>query len=469
MALTQINANAIEDGAITADIIDASVSLSGPRIANVQIANSSWSVLDDTAIDVDGGYIVINGVGFADNCTVLFDGTPASAVTYIDASTLRVQVPALAANTYNVYVNNPDGGVAIGVSQLTSSALPTWVTGSSLEQQVVDAPISIQLDATDAIYYTLQDGSVLPANVSLAANGLITGVVSGIVSDTTYNFTVVATDAENQDSPRTFALNVTTVIARAFNISPSVGGVSSWDLDVSGPLTLPSGTYTITPTGRFTANVAMWGGGGGGKDSQYDSSSNYGGNGGSSFATITFENNTDYIFVSAAGPTNRSGNYSGIFNTGISQSNAILMAGGGGGGGYSTAGNHGQGGSGGGETGVNGDYLGAATAGTQVGGGSGGSYVAYSGRTGTNGNPGTALTGGAGVGQYGAGAGGSGYWGGGSAAYSEGFDAVGGGGGGSGFVKSGISGNTHQGIVELSTYRGSTAGVYNNGGLVVLI
>jgi hypothetical protein len=49
----------------------------------------------------------------------------------------------------------------------------------------------------------------LPAGLSLAANGLLTGTVTGIESETTYSFTIEAIDAENQDSPRSFSITIT--------------------------------------------------------------------------------------------------------------------------------------------------------------------------------------------------------------------------------------------------------------------
>jgi hypothetical protein len=40
----------------------------------------------------------------------------------------------------------------------------------------------------------------------LAANGLLSGTVTGVDDDTTYNFTIVATDQENQDSSKSFSV-----------------------------------------------------------------------------------------------------------------------------------------------------------------------------------------------------------------------------------------------------------------------
>ena len=209
MAVSRITTPAIADEAITQAKIAASVDLGGAiKIANVQVANSSWNLLDDTAVDTDGGYVLVNGTNFASGCNVLVGNVAATSVTFVSATQLRVQVPATAAGSYIMYVSNPDGATGIRLNAITFSADPQWVTDSTLASQVVDSAISVQLSATDATSYSLQAGSSLPANTTLASNGLFSGTITGINEDTVYNFTVVATDAENQDSPRAFSVTV---------------------------------------------------------------------------------------------------------------------------------------------------------------------------------------------------------------------------------------------------------------------
>ena len=206
MALTVIPLSGLANDVV--DSISAGAGGGGPRIANVQIANSSWGLLDDTAVSTDGGYVLINGSGFASGCSVLVANSQATPVTFANSSLLRVEVPAKSASTYAVYVLNPDGGTAIGINALTYSAFPAWATSSTLSGGSVDAAISVQLSASDATTYTLQAGSSLPANTTLASNGLFSGTITGINEETTYTFTVEATDAENQNTPRTFSITI---------------------------------------------------------------------------------------------------------------------------------------------------------------------------------------------------------------------------------------------------------------------
>ena len=182
----------------------------GLTVTNIQITNSGYTVIDDTAVLLAGGYIKITGTNFASGCQVVLGSVNATSVTFVNSTTLNVQVPAQAAGTYVVYVVNPDGGVAIRVNGLTYSGNPTWVTGSTLPDQPANTAISIQLVATgDApLTYIVQTGSTLPSGVALSSGGLITGSVA-VGVQTLYNFTIEAIDAESQESPRAFTVTIT--------------------------------------------------------------------------------------------------------------------------------------------------------------------------------------------------------------------------------------------------------------------
>jgi uncharacterized Zn-binding protein involved in type VI secretion len=186
-------------------------SFSGPTIANVSIANSTYTILDDTAVSNAGGYVVITGSNFQSGAQVLFGSTSACTVTFVDSTQLNVQVPALTSGSYVVYVQNGDGSTAIKLNGITSSPIPVWSTDSTLTQQDSGAVISISLAApSDSnVTYSLAQGSSLPSGTTLAANGLFSGTVT-IENETTYNFTVNAIDDENQDASRSFSITIAT-------------------------------------------------------------------------------------------------------------------------------------------------------------------------------------------------------------------------------------------------------------------
>jgi len=206
MALTQVKTDGIANGAVTTQQL-APGAAGGPKVTQIQITNSGGTVLDDTAISLSGGYIKITGTGFAAGAQVIVNNTPATSTTFVSTTVLNAQVGAQSAGTYVVYVINTDGGVAIAVNGLTYSSEPVWVTGSTLPAGASDTPISIQLSASEATTYTLQAGSTLPTGLTLTSGGLLSGTVSN-VNETTYTFTVVAIDAQLQDSPRTFSITI---------------------------------------------------------------------------------------------------------------------------------------------------------------------------------------------------------------------------------------------------------------------
>ena len=227
IASTNIQSNTILTTNLAQSTIDALQGSTVPTITQIQITTSGYVVKDDTAVSTSGGYIKITGTNFTAGSQVVIGSTPATSVGFVNSTTLNVQVPPLAAGTYVVYVTINTGSVAIIVNGLTYSGDPTWVTGSTLSSSQVDAAISIQLSATgDApVTYALQAGSSLPAGLTLTSGGLLSGTVTGITVETTYNFTIEAIDAQAQESPRTFSItivandqffeNVTTLLSAA--------------------------------------------------------------------------------------------------------------------------------------------------------------------------------------------------------------------------------------------------------------
>jgi hypothetical protein len=243
----KLDGSAIVSGSISSTQLDNSLNTSisqggGPKITQIQITDSSYTVLDDTAVSLTGGYIKITGTGFASGAEVIIGTTNATSITFVNSTTLNVQVPALSAGTYTIYVVNTDGGTAIGVNGLTYSSEPTWVTGSALSGQS-GAAISFQLDATDATTYTLQAGSSLPAGLTLTSGGLLSGTVT-VGVETVYSFTIDATDAQSQDSPRTFNVTIT-VSDPYFNLTTLL-------LPGNGTNNGNNNTFTDSSTNNYT-------------------------------------------------------------------------------------------------------------------------------------------------------------------------------------------------------------------------
>ena len=177
-----------------------------PTISGYSVAGK-----DDLALDPAGGQTVqINGTGFLPGATITFDGNAIAVVTYVNPNRLTFTSPAKTAGTYTIYAVNSDGGTAIYVPGIIYSTLPTWTTaagslGSYYETTSISNTVVAAGDAP--VTYSLFSGS-LPTGSTLYANGVITGTAPVDSSSTTYSFTIQASDAQLQDSTRSFSLTI---------------------------------------------------------------------------------------------------------------------------------------------------------------------------------------------------------------------------------------------------------------------
>jgi alpha-tubulin suppressor-like RCC1 family protein len=278
MALTQIQAGSIEPGAINTSDLGANVTATyatyaavaanlTPRITTVNVANSSYTVLDDTSVNTSGGYLVITGANFQSGAIVTVQDTNATSTTYVNDTTLRAQVPAKTAGSYNLYVTNPDGGTAIKVLGVSYSNTPIWGTAATLSNQAANTAFAVNISANSDSAVTYSNTTALPAGTTLLANGLFYGTVT-IGAETVYSFDVNAVDAENQDTPRTFSLTVTvgppagSLYAAGYGLYGRLGTNS--ENNVSSPVQVGSDTsWTTITTGTQTSvgiksNGTLW-------------------------------------------------------------------------------------------------------------------------------------------------------------------------------------------------------------------
>jgi hypothetical protein len=463
---------AIVPGSVTVAKLAADVSAviqagGGPKVISVGYPE------DDTAANSVGGQtITVTGTGFNPNVKVFIGtisgATEAPTVSRANANSLSFTTPTLSEGIYQFYVVNSDGGVGT-FPRFQVSGDPSWVTGSSLGQFVISAGMNKQLEATSDsnVTYTLADGSSLPGGASLASNGLISGTLTSPPgAETTYNFSVVATDQENQSSEKAFSY---TGITFTFTISPAVDGNSNIALTTGSTFAInANGFYTLTPLANFDANVQVWGAGGGGAVD-----GGYGGGGGYTTGIVSFESGVSYnVVIGSGGVGASSGRAAGGGGAGsgirfTDNTTAVIVAGGGGGGWASGR----SGGGGGGTTGQTGQGPGGGPGGTQSAAGVGLSGGRRTGASGSGPNGGGGATGSAhaaggvgygsgGVGAYnagdaGSGGGGGGYWGG---AEGGGDSGGTGGGGGSGYFNTNIvsSGYTETGALNIAAANSSS-------------
>ena len=189
------------------------VTTTGPIVSNVSVTDSGYNILDDTPyLSTTGGFIRVTGSGFSPGCVVYVGGSSATTTSFISSTEVRAQVGAGSSNFVPVYVVNPDNSTGILLNAVAFSGTPTWLTSETLPEQTSNVAFSIQLSATSdsAVVYNLTAGSSLPTGTTLASSGVISGSVNNLLVDTVYSFSVDAIDLQNQDSRKSFTVNVLT-------------------------------------------------------------------------------------------------------------------------------------------------------------------------------------------------------------------------------------------------------------------
>ncbi len=175
---------------------------------------------DDTALDPAGGQsLVINGSNFNVGVTVTIDGTTPSSITRNSAEQLTVTTPAKSAGSQIVAITNTDGGSAS--TNVSYNGIPAFTNAAgSLGSVKEGESINVSAAATEpdggAITYAITSGA-LPSGASLnASTGAITGTAPSVSADTTSNFTVTATDNENQSTARAYSITITPALPSEF-------------------------------------------------------------------------------------------------------------------------------------------------------------------------------------------------------------------------------------------------------------
>jgi len=341
--------------------------------------------------------IIVNGTNFESGSIVkLVDNQDNElhvlSTTFNNSQSLQFLTPALTASAgpYDIKVTNTDNQFSIFENSLGVGNAPVWLTNSGSLGEIYDSGRSVSsfsVLATDPdgqqISYQILSGN-LPTGMSLSSGGVISGTASAVSSDTTYSFTVRATDIAGNYIDRSFSITTKAPIIQQFTSN----GSTAWQ----------------SPTSSNIQVLVVGGGGGGGSTVTGSSGGGGGGAGGFIYNTsFPVVKNTSYLVtVGSGGAGGTAGSTTeGWGKDGLNSVFDSLVAVGGGGGGSgsqdtSTKSNGRTGGSGGGagNTGGSGSP-GSATSGQgNSGGNNGGGSGNYGcgGGGGASGNGGNATT-----------------------------------------------------------------------------
>jgi hypothetical protein len=372
--------------------------------------STGWqNIVSETpgVVSVSGNYVESAGSGTLEITGTNF--TPGAIASVIGTNGVEVNANSTTVNSivsvtavfsglsnanepYDIKVTNTSNLFGLLPDSLYINASPVWTTASgSLGSFAEQVSMSVSATATDEseITYALASGSTLPSGVTLnSSTGLISGTLPDVATNTTYTFTINASDGSNPVIPRTFSfisnaapvwvtesgslgsfLNNTSITTSALSVTDS--GVVSYAL--ASESTLPSGlalnsstgvisgtlpvvasdtTYTFTinandglnvvprefsissngPTLQAEYLVVGGGGGGGLGNGPYREGGGGGGAGGYRTGTLTFAYSTQYtLAVGAKGIGKVTGSTGYGTNGGDSILDTITSKGGGGG------------------------------------------------------------------------------------------------------------------------------------------
>ena len=192
-------------------------------------ATNSWQAIDSPPILSSLAYagsltganpagsetITLTGINFKAGATVTIGGTSATSVSIASSTSITFTTPAKTAGDYDVTVTNTNGLQATLSNGISYNGVPAFSTAAgnvgSVSEDVAMSTITIVAAEPDGgtLAYSVTSGA-LPTGVSLGSgNGQLTGTPNvNLASTTTFNFTVTATDDENQTNARAFNIIV---------------------------------------------------------------------------------------------------------------------------------------------------------------------------------------------------------------------------------------------------------------------
>ena len=185
---------------------------------------SSIAYVNGTALATAGGETLeVVGQNFSTTGSVSasIGGSAFGSVTVNSSSSLTLgNSPAKSAGDYDLSVTNPSG--LSGAFTVSYSGTPAWNTAADtiIADPVQGSAINVTgvtaAEGSDTIAYS-EVTSILTGSGSgklgltlNSSTGAITGTVPTVSADTTYTFTIRATDDESQTTDRQFRIKVTT-------------------------------------------------------------------------------------------------------------------------------------------------------------------------------------------------------------------------------------------------------------------
>ena len=260
----------------------------GSTYVGIDVAPTAGSISPSTSTAA-GTTITVTGTNFSTSGTTQVkvigtDGSELSGTNVNVQSTtqLTFQTPSItvANEPYDIKVIKPSGQFVVFSDVLDAGSTPTFATaagsiGTMTNSQRSTPGVFASVAATDAdgqtVTHTISAGTLV-AGLTLETNGTLSGTATEVANDTTYTFTVSATDGTNTNT-RQFTATVLKPITVTYDVIAGGGGNA---VDQGGNREAGSGaggwlegSYDATAATTYSVTV----GGGGSGRSQGSSSS----------------------------------------------------------------------------------------------------------------------------------------------------------------------------------------------------
>jgi len=192
-----------------------------------------------------GTQFTITGTNFTNDAVISFidaslTNYPAAATTFVNSTQLLATTPqdfTVAQGPLAVKVVQ-NSGTNTKTASINTGGSPVWTTASGTIGTYDDysTAASVSVVATDpdsgaTITYSLLSGS-LPAGFNLSSGGVISGTTQIVSGDTTYSFTVRATDNAGNTADRAFSI----VVTKIYRPNQITGLVGWWDFTTASNL-----------------------------------------------------------------------------------------------------------------------------------------------------------------------------------------------------------------------------------------
>jgi hypothetical protein len=210
-------------------------------------ANNSWenivqevpsvtSITGNYSEAADSGTITLYGTNFTSGATAYAIGSnsvqvAATSTTFNSLVQLTATFTGLSSDyePYDIKVVNPSNLFGILPDALFVNDTLTWTTSAgslgTFDELVSMSVSAVATDPDSTLTYSLASGSTLPSGLTLnSSTGLISGTLPDIATDTTYTFTINASDGVNTAVPRTFSITSQPASPATFDALVIAGG-----------------------------------------------------------------------------------------------------------------------------------------------------------------------------------------------------------------------------------------------------